>query len=59
MPPKQEPKLLRSPLTGRVYIVTRYRMINEDDDTYEAREKYDCTEQFLALAESLHQDDAR
>ena len=44
---KQQPMLMESPLTKRVYIVTSYK--DNGDGTFTAREKYDITEQFYAL----------
>lgn len=46
---KQQPMLMESPLTKRVYVVTSY--VDNGDGTYIARQKYDVTEQFDALAE--------
>lgn len=46
---RQEPMLMESPLTGRVFVVTRYRRL--DGGLFEAREKFDVTGQFDALAE--------
>lgn len=45
---KQQPMLMESPLTKHVYIVTSYK--DNGDGTLTAREKYDITEQFDALA---------
>ena len=45
---KQEPMLMESPLTKRVFIVTSY--VDNGDGTFTARQKYDVTEQFDALA---------
>lgn len=42
------PRLLRSALTGRVYIVTKYRDLG--DGKFNAITKYDCTDEFNALA---------
>jgi hypothetical protein len=44
---KQPPRLLRSGLTGRVYVVTRYKVL--DRGRIEALTKYDVTEDFEAL----------
>ena len=46
---KQEPMLMESPLTNRVFVVTSY--VDNGDGTSAARQKYDVTEQFDALAE--------
>ena len=46
---KQEPMLMESPLTKRVYVVTSYERL--EGDTFLAREKFDVTEQFDKLAE--------
>lgn len=46
---KQEPMLMESPLTNRVFVVTSY--VDNRDGTFTARQKYDVTEQFDALAE--------
>lgn len=45
--PKQKPRLLVSPLTNTVWCVTRYREIG--GGIIEALEKYDVTEDFLAI----------
>ena len=45
---KQQPMLMESPLTKRVFVVTSY--VDNGDGTYTARQKYDVTEQFDALA---------
>lgn len=44
----QTPRLLRSALTGRVYIVTKYRDLS--GGRFEAITKHDCTDEFNALA---------
>lgn len=46
---KQEPMLMESRLTNRVYIVTKYAVMG--NGLFEAREKFDVTEQFEQLAE--------
>lgn len=46
-PRKHPPKLVRSPLTGRVYIVTRYKVL--DGEKIQAQEKFDVTDEFVAL----------
>ena len=45
---RQQPMLMESPLTKRVYVVTSY--VDEGDGLFTAREKHDVTEQFDALA---------
>lgn len=45
---KQQPMLMESPLTKRVYVVTSYK--DNGNGTFTARQKYDITEQFDALA---------
>ena len=45
---KQEPMLMESGLTKRVYVVTSY--VDNGDGTFTARRKHDVTEQFDALA---------
>jgi len=45
---KQQPMLMESPLTKRVFVVTSYK--DNGDGTCTARQKYDVTEQFDALA---------
>ena len=47
---KQEPMLMESPLTKRVYVVTSYKRL--DGGAFLAREKHDVTEQFDALAKA-------
>lgn len=44
---QQTPRLMRGGLSGRVYVVTRYRDLG--DGNYEALEKYDVTEEFEAM----------
>lgn len=46
---KQQPMLMESPLTKRVFVVTNY--VDNGDGTFTARQKYDVTEQLDALAE--------
>lgn len=41
---KQEPRLCKSELTQRRYIVTKYKE-NDDGNVKEAKEKFDITEQ--------------
>lgn len=45
---KQKPRLLWSELTGRVYIVTKYR--EHGGRLIEASEKFDVTDEFNALS---------
>jgi hypothetical protein len=45
----QHPQLMRSGLTGRVYVVTRYKVLDAETGRIEAITKYDVTEQFEAL----------
>lgn len=45
---KQQPMLMESPLTKRVFVVTSYK--DNGDGTFTARRKYDVTAQFDALA---------
>ena len=45
---RQEPMLMQSPLSKRVYVVTSY--VDEGDGLFTARQKHDVTEQFDALA---------
>ena len=45
---EQHPMLMESPLTKRVFIVTRYK--DNGDGTFTASKKYDITDQFEALA---------
>ena len=45
---KQQPMLMESPLTKRVFVVTSYK--DNGDGTFTARQKYDVTEQFDTLA---------
>lgn len=47
MSAKQQPRLMCSGLTNRVYVVTRYKDLG--DGRIEAIEKYDVTEDFVAL----------
>lgn len=44
----QEPMLMESPLTKRVFVVTSYK--DEGNGVFTARNKYDVTEQFDVLA---------
>jgi hypothetical protein len=39
------------PLTGRIYVVTRYKLIDAETGTFEALEKYDVTSDFMAVKE--------
>ncbi len=44
---KQQPRLMRGGLSGRVFVVTRYKDLG--GGTIEALEKFDVTEDFNAL----------
>lgn len=46
---KQQPRLMRGGLSGRIYVVTRYRDLG--DGFFESLQKYDVTEDFEALLE--------
>ena len=46
---KCPPRLVLGPLTGRIYIATRYR--EKDGGIIETQEKFDVTNDFLALYE--------
>lgn len=46
---KQHPRLMKSPLTGRVYVVLKYRDIK--DGMFLALEKYDVTADFKFLTQ--------
>ena len=54
---KQEPMLMESPLTKRVFVVTSY--VDNHDGTFTARQKFDVTEQFDALAEQRREREAK
>ena len=45
---RQQPMLMESPFTKRVFVVTSY--VDNGDGTFTARQKHDVTEQFDALA---------
>jgi hypothetical protein len=45
----QQPLLLRSGLTGRIYVVTRYKVLDAEKGRIEAITKHDVTEQVDAL----------
>lgn len=45
---KQQPMLMESPLTNRVFVVTSY--VDNGNGVFTARKKHDVTEQFDALA---------
>jgi hypothetical protein len=47
---KQPPILTVGPVSGKVYIVTRYRVLDAEKGQYEAQEKFDVTDQFEAIA---------
>jgi hypothetical protein len=49
----QTPQLLRSGLTGRIYIVTRYKVLDAEKGRIEAITKYDVTEQATVIAQQL------
>lgn len=46
---KQTPMLMESPLTKRIFVVTSY--IDKGNGLFEARKKFDVTDQFNYLAE--------
>jgi hypothetical protein len=45
----QEPLLVRGGLTDRIYVVTRYKVLDAERGRIEAITKYDVTEQYEAL----------
>ena len=45
---KQQPMLMESPITKRVYVVTKYK--HNGDGMFLALQKFDVTDQFDALA---------
>ena len=45
---KQIPRLMQSPMTNSVYIVTKYEDMG--DGNYRAIEKYDVTKEFEIMA---------
>jgi hypothetical protein len=47
----QRPQLMRSELTGRVYIITRYKVLDPKTGRIEAITKYDVTDQYRALVD--------
>lgn len=48
---KHPPRLMLFPFTGRIYVVTRYKLINAETGTFRALEKYDVTSDFMAVKE--------
>ena len=52
-----KPILARSEITGAVYIVTKYKIL--DDGVVDAIEKCDVTDQFDAMTESLRAENAK
>jgi hypothetical protein len=51
-----DPLLLRSDMTGRVYVVTAYKVIEPGEtghDVIEATKKYDVTSQFDKIVEAI------
>ena len=49
---KQTPMLMESMLTKRVFVVTSYKQL--EGGLFEAREKFDVTEQFDAIAKQRY-----
>lgn len=47
---KQQPRLMRGGLSGRVFVVTRYKDLG--GGTIEALEKFDVTDDYNALADA-------
>jgi hypothetical protein len=46
----QPPRLMRSSLTGRVYVITRYKVIDAERDLIQAQTKHDVTKDFERIA---------
>jgi hypothetical protein len=46
---KQPPLLLRGGLSGRIYVVTRYKVLDAEKGRIEAITKHDVTDQYEAL----------
>lgn len=49
MPPRLPPRLVYSPLSGRVYVATRYRLDQRHPGVIVASVKHDVTADYLAL----------
>jgi hypothetical protein len=58
MADKTPPRLMRSPLTGQVYVVTRYTVKPSESDPTKgylvAHTKYDVTEDFNVIVNELY-----
>lgn len=55
----QRPRLTRSDLTGKVYVVTRYKLKKvKDREFVVASKKYDVTEEFNALRKRAEHEEA-
>lgn len=57
-PRKQAPMLMRAVMTGRVYIVTKYKD-GPSEGVFEAIEKCDITDQFNELRGFMNLEDKR
>lgn len=55
MTEKTPPRLLRSGLTGRIYIATGYRELK--GGLIETSKKYDVTEEFHALMKQIREEE--
>lgn len=55
--PEQQPRLMCSGLTNRVYVVTRYKEMGGGQ--IEALEKFDVTDDFVALLPERGDDHGR
>lgn len=53
---KQNPMLMRAVMSGRIYIVTRYKD-GPAEGVFEAIEKCDITDQFNELRERMNDED--
>lgn len=51
--PKQTPLIMRGPLTGKWYVVTKYK---QEGDRIHALEKFDVTDRILEIITEALQD---
>jgi hypothetical protein len=49
-----KPRLTIGPLSGRIYVVTKYRVL--ENGVIEAQTKYDVTSDFMAVKEIAERD---
>lgn len=53
-----KPMLMKSELSDRIYVVTKYTIIDKETGRFLAHTKYDVTDEFNALVKQIKGDES-